>query len=237
MIKRLVKILFFGFIVKPLVLLGLGLNVRGRFGLPKVGPAVIAANHNSHLDALVLMSLYPLSRVHLVRPVAAADYFMERGWFMRWFAAYCVGIVPLNRSGDAKRGELFLGCQAALDRGEILVLFPEGSRGHPEEMGAFKKGLFLMLKERHVAGDWVGVTPVVMHGLGRALPRGEALFVPFCCDVIVGERLRVCQKSREFNIELGRVFEGLFGECVTRAEFDEGWGDDEKEDEKVDDLG
>ena len=221
MMKRIVKVLFFGLVVKPLVLLGLGLNVRGRFRLPAVGPGVIAANHNSHLDALVLMSLYPLGRIHLVRPVAAADYFMERGRLLRWFSVYCLDIVAIDRSGETKPGELFLGCREALDGGEILILFPEGSRGSPEEMGELKKGLFFMLRGYQGVGVW----PVVLHGLGRALPRGEALFVPFCCDVIVGERLSDSIKSREFNEKLGVAFEGLFGECVTRGEFDDGWGD------------
>ena len=53
--------LFFALVVKPLVLIVLGINLKGREKLPLKGPAIIAANHNSHLDALVLMSLYPLA--------------------------------------------------------------------------------------------------------------------------------------------------------------------------------
>ena len=72
---RCLKILFFALCIRPLVLVGLGLNIVNRKHLPTRGPAVIAANHNSHLDTLVLMSLFPLAQIHRVRPVAAADYF------------------------------------------------------------------------------------------------------------------------------------------------------------------
>ena len=76
--NRLLKVLFFALIIKPLTLVLLGLNVRGRKNLPKNGPAIIAANHNSHLDTMVLMGLYPLGQVHKIRPVAAADYFLTK---------------------------------------------------------------------------------------------------------------------------------------------------------------
>jgi len=78
MLPRILKIIFFGLIIKPIVLIVLGLNIRNRDKLPVDGPAVIAANHNSHLDTMVLMSLYPLSIIHKVRPVAAADYISRR---------------------------------------------------------------------------------------------------------------------------------------------------------------
>ncbi|MES9854313.1 MAG: 1-acyl-sn-glycerol-3-phosphate acyltransferase [Candidatus Thiodiazotropha sp. L084R] len=51
--SRLLQFLFFILIVKPLVLIVLGLNVRRKTHLPAEGPAIIIANHNSHLDTIV----------------------------------------------------------------------------------------------------------------------------------------------------------------------------------------
>ena len=95
---RCIKVLFFALLVRPLVLVGLGLNIINRKYLPTRGPAVIAANHNSHLDTLVLMSLFPLAKVHRVRPVAAADYFLANR-FLAWFSQNVIGIIPLDRTG------------------------------------------------------------------------------------------------------------------------------------------
>lgn len=181
---RLLQLLFFLLIVRPLVLLVLGLNVRRRSALPQQGPAIIVANHNSHLDTLVLMSLYPLSMLRRIRPVAAMDYFL-RNKFLAWFALNIIGILPLQRKVRAGRGDPLAESVAALERGEILILFPEGSRGEPEQMGRFRTGI------AHLARRMpdVPVVPVYLHGLGMALPRGEALLVPFFCDVFIGEPL------------------------------------------------
>lgn len=210
--ERLLKTLFFVVLIRPMVLVLLGLNVRGRNNLPLEGPAIIAANHNSHLDAMVLMSLYPLSVLHRVRPVAAADYFLKNR-FLRWFSLKCVGIIPLERGARKGSEELFAACHQALDRGEILILFPEGTRGVPEKLGTIKKGLFRLVSER----TDTYVSPVVMHGLGRALPRGEALFVPFNCDVIIGERMSHAGSSGEFVETMKHAFDELLSYCLTRG--------------------
>jgi 1-acyl-sn-glycerol-3-phosphate acyltransferase len=213
---RLIKVLFFALLVKPVVLLLLGLNIRGRNNLPKKGPAIVIANHNSHLDTLVLLSLFPLSMIHKVRPVAAADYFLGNGGFLAWVALKCIGIIPLDRSGGADREVLFRGCTQALSEGDILVLFPEGSRGKPEQLSRLKKGVYYLIKER---AD-IPVVPTMLHGLGRALPKGEALLVPFNCDVVIGENLTERDTAAGFMNSATASFQRLSEYCITLSSND-----------------
>ncbi len=187
-------------------------NPNNRQKLPLKGPAIIAANHNSHLDTLVMLSLYPLSKVHKLRPVAAADYFLSNP-LIAWFSLNVIGIIPLKRTGSVKKA-LFKSCHEALDNKDILLIFPEGTRGEPEKSGKLKKGIFYLCKDR----TDTKIIPVMTHGLGRSLPRGEALFVPFTCDVIIGDELPVFNNSKEFVGHLTNNYSNLLKSCLTYRE-------------------
>ncbi|MFO1352717.1 MAG: lysophospholipid acyltransferase family protein [Gammaproteobacteria bacterium] len=120
--------------VRPALWLILGFNIRGKERLPQQGPAILAANHNSHLDTPVLMSLLPLRLLPKIRPVAAAGYFLKNRW-LAWFATRIIGIIPIALGSGKPRQEVLAEVIAALDQGAIIILFPEGTRGEPEKFG------------------------------------------------------------------------------------------------------
>lgn len=185
MVNSVLRYLFFLCIVRPVVLIVLGLNVRRGDLLPITGPAIVVANHNSHLDALTLMTLFGMRRLSIVRPVAAVDYFLSNKW-RAWFSTQIIGIIALHRSVSGERSDPLAGISGALAKGNILILFPEGSRGQPEQLETFKTGIAHIAK-RHPD---VSIVPVFLHGLGKSLPRGEGILVPFFCDVFVGEHIQ-----------------------------------------------
>ncbi|GAB4538474.1 MAG: lysophospholipid acyltransferase family protein [Roseibium sp.] len=194
--------LFYVF-VKIAVLFLLGLNVRRRELLPSDGPAIIVANHNSHLDTMVLMALMPLSKLKDVKPVAAADYFFSSPR-KAWLSENVLGIIPVERGG-AKGEDPLEGCYRALEDGKVLILFPEGSRGEPERMTDLKKGISY-LAERFPDAP---VVPVFTHGLGKALPKGSFLLVPFFCDIFIGEPVTWTGNRTQFMNSLKQRFEEL----------------------------
>ncbi|MEI8610063.1 lysophospholipid acyltransferase family protein [Enterovibrio sp. Hal110] len=213
MLPKVLKVLFVLLIVKPLVFIALGLNVINRDKLPVNGPAVLAANHNSHLDTLVLLALFPISQVHKVRPVAAADYFLSNR-FVSWLSLNVIGIIPIKRmNSGADKDKLFDECHRALRDNDILLVFPEGSRGEPEVMSGLKKGIYHLVSEY----DKCPVLPVVMRGLGLSLPKGTAMFVPFNCDVVVGEPLDAFENSDAFLTDMQTAYESLTKHCVTQV--------------------
>jgi len=193
-----VRWLFHLLLVRPLVLLVLGVNVRHAERLPGSGPAIIIANHNNHLDTLVLMTLFPMCQMLSLRAAAADDYFLSNR-LLAWVALNMFGIIPVKR-GDWRRrdGDPLAGCSRALNRGEILIIYPEGTRGEAERMTEFKPG-FAHLARRHPD---VPVVPVFLHGLGKILPKGAIVPVPFICDVFIGSPMCWNGDRQEFTREL-----------------------------------
>lgn len=184
--------------------LWVGMNVRHIERLPKHGPALIAANHNSHMDTLALLSLFPIKQLRQVRAVAAADYFLANP-IMRFIALELIGILPIERTPKDRSSDPVSKINEALDAGQILIFFPEGTRGDPEQLSRLKKGLARLAELR----PEMPVFPIFLYGFGKVLPKGSFLPVPFFCDVFIGEALTSFQTRAKTMSEFEASLEGL----------------------------
>lgn len=184
--KNVIRDLIFILIFRPLVWILLGLNIKYRERLLVKGPAILVANHNSHLDTIVLMSLFPMHVLPQVRPVAAAEYFLCNR-YLAWICKRLLQIIPLYRPKPkvVRIKNPLQKVTEALEKSSIVIFYPEGTRGEPEKMGDFKKGIARLSKQF----PNVPIQPIYLQGLGKALPKGTSLFVPFNINMVIGEPL------------------------------------------------
>lgn len=206
---NILRWVFYGVIVRPILLIILGFNARHMERLRPRGAHLIAANHNSHLDAMVLMSLFKLSDLPKVKVVAAKDYFCKTP-FMTWFSMNVIGIIPIDRGGETENPVQPV--MDALNQGYTVIIFPEGSRGDPEQQAPLKYGITKVLE----AKPEVQITPVYMYGLGKALPRGEALLVPFVCEINIGDLVNWEGDRTRFIETLQSTFDTLKSEMEVK---------------------
>lgn len=142
-------------------------QVSGKANIPWHSPNVIViANHSSHLDmGLVKFALGDFGKE--IRALAAADYFFSNKIRKTYFQNF-TNLIPVERAGTpdvALKGAL-----DALDKGETLLMFPEGTRASDGKLRKFRRGLGFL-----VATQKVDILPVWIEGTHRALPKGKSL--------------------------------------------------------------
>lgn len=192
--RTLARILFFCFIVKPLLSFILGMNLYGKHNLPKYRQFIMIANHNSHLDTAALLNLFPLSQLKRIHPVAAEDYFSSNALLFE-FSKTCFNILPIPRTHITKSNNPIRRMCEVIEAGHSLIIFPEGSRGLPEEMAPFQTGIAHLIQKY----PDIPIVPVYLKGMGRSLPKGEFILIPFFCDLIIGELLYVKGSKEEIT--------------------------------------
>ncbi len=180
-VANIVQMIFFAALVRSFMALFIGLRVRGREHLPGSDPFILIANHSSHLDTISLLSLFPLRRLRNIRPVAAADYF-ERNRLVSIFTKTLFNILPIARKKITSESNPIHFMQEALEAGQSLIIFPEGTRGSGEAVGQFRSGIAHLLEKM----PDVPVVPAYLVNMGRSLPKGEYIPVPFFCEVRLG---------------------------------------------------
>ena len=150
---------------------------------PKAEQRIYFANHQSHADLVLMWAALPEELRSITRPIAARDYWTASN-FKRWIttAVFNAVYVERERKGDEDPLQPLID---ALDSGDSLILFPEGTRGHEEDPQPFKSGLY-NLAHRFPR---VVLVPAWIHNVQRVMPKGEVIPVPVLCSVTFGEPL------------------------------------------------
>lgn len=156
------------------------LEITGCEHLPKNGSFIIVANHGSHLDTLCLLSALPLRKLHRAFPAAARDYFFVSVPRLA-VAAVVVNALPFARQTHI-RHSLELCGQLLANPGNILILFPEGTRTATGQIGEFKPGVGLL-----AAGTEIPVVPCHLSGAFEAWPKGKIFPRPRRVRLRIGE--------------------------------------------------
>ncbi|HEU5395836.1 MAG TPA: lysophospholipid acyltransferase family protein [Verrucomicrobiae bacterium] len=186
------------------------LEISGAEHLPLDSSFIMVANHASHLDTLCLLAALPLRKLHRVFPAAAQDYFFVSVPRLA-VAAVVVNALPFARRKNF-RHSIELCRQLLANPGNILILFPEGTRTVTGDVGEFKPGVGLM-----VAGTGIPVVPCHLQGAFEAYPKGRWCPRPRKLRLAIGSPRnfagvptekeaaeRISRELRDAVIELGR---------------------------------
>lgn len=169
-------------IVGPLVKLIFRPWIEGAENIPPTGPVIIVGNHLSVIDSFFL----PLMIERRVHFLAKSDYFTGKGlsgWFVKHFML-ATGQIPIDRSGGkASEAALNTGL-AVLDKGNMLAMYPEGTRSPDAKLYRGRTGVARLVVESGAV-----VVPAIMIDTEKAMPIGTKLPRVRRIGTLIGEPL------------------------------------------------
>ena len=156
--------------------------VTGHENIPKSGGVIMASNHLSFIDSVFL----PLVMDRRISFLAKSDYYTARGpkgWLIKNFLT-ATGMLPIDRSGGkASEASLQTGL-GVLARGEVLGIYPEGTRSPDGKLYRGRTGVARMILE-----GGVPVVPVAMIDTDKVMPIGHRLPKVRRIGIVIGEPL------------------------------------------------
>jgi 1-acyl-sn-glycerol-3-phosphate acyltransferase len=165
---------------------------------PKAEQRIYFANHQSHLDWVLIWAALPRDLRAQTRPIAAKDYWTGSR-FKHWLTREVFNAVYVNRQRTDDQDPLEPLAEA-LQHGDSLVIFPEGTRSNKGDPQPFKSGLY------HLAEQFgqVPLIPVWIDNVQRVMPKGEVVPVPILCTATFGAPMQL-QPGEDKRVFLERA--------------------------------
>jgi 1-acyl-sn-glycerol-3-phosphate acyltransferase len=191
------------FILRVAFRLGGGLEVHGLENVPPRGPLIVACNHASHLDPMILGAAFD-RELHFM---ARRTLFDVPGfaWLIRNNNAF-----PLDRDGDSREALRVFG--ERLDTGTAVVMFPEGTRSPNGALQEMKPGIGMLAVRNHAP-----VVPAYIWGSYQSWPKGGSFPRPHHLKVYIDPVLTPSPDKSVRKEEQRRITEGV-GEALKRLE-------------------
>jgi 1-acyl-sn-glycerol-3-phosphate acyltransferase len=143
-------------------------RVEGREHIPEHGPVIIAANHLSFIDSMLI----PMVATRRVAFIAKAEYFEGKGLKGRMMRAFftAIGAVPVRRGDHRAAQESLDQSLAVIESGVAFAIYPEGTRSRDGRLYRGRVGVgWLALK------SGAPIVPVGLVGTEHVLPVGARL--------------------------------------------------------------
>ena len=146
--------------------------------LPDNEKFIVACNHASNLDPLIVGCFFP----RMLR------YLAKEELFTGWFLGTCIralGAVPVSRASNASAAGALKGFMKLYQEGSDVLIFPEGGRTLDGKLQPLEAGVALIAAHEHAP-----ILPVFIHGSFKAMPPGSAFVKPTKLRVTFGRPLR-----------------------------------------------
>jgi len=160
---------------------------------PEPVQRIYFANHSSHGDFVLLWASLPPALRKLTRPVAGADYWQSSP-LRRYIINGVFNGVMVDRQRKTPDSNPLQPMLDALESGDSLIIFPEGTRNLEDGLLPFKSGLYHLAKSYPQAE----LVPVWIANLNRVMPKGRILPLPLLCTTSFGVPLQLdSEESKE----------------------------------------
>jgi 1-acyl-sn-glycerol-3-phosphate acyltransferase len=141
-------------------------------------PSIIISNHQSHIDIMLMLMLHP-------KIILLTNDWVQRNFFygkIVKMADFYPVLDHLHQHVELLRKKA--------EEGYSIMIFPEGTRSADGRIGRFHKGAFYLAEELKL-----DVLPIIMHGPGDCVTKGEPFLKSGRLDIHIGERIPLADQS------------------------------------------